>query len=200
MQSLSALIIGLVIFLGGHVVTRLPGMRERLIAHFGENMYRALYSLVALMGLAMIAHGYGVYRAGGYIPVWEPPRFFGHIAILLVWPAMILLAAAYLPGAIKHRAKHPMLAGIKLWAFGHLLANGDLGSILLFGSFLAWGVMARIALKRQARGEILPGASASVGSRRNDILAVAIGTALTAALIFGLHRWLIGVAIIAKWG
>jgi uncharacterized membrane protein len=176
------------------------GMRQKLIGRFGENMYRALYSLVALMGLAMIAHGYGVYRASGYIPVWQPPVFFGHIAILLVWPAMILLAAAYLPGMIKTRAKHPMLAAIKLWAFGHLLANGDLGSILLFGSFLAWAVMARIALKRQGRGETLPGVGDGATSLRNDILAIAIGTALTAALIFGLHRWLIGVAIIAKWG
>ncbi len=191
MASVGALIIGLVIFLGGHIVTRLTGIRQRLVDHFGPNMYRALYSLVALMGVAMIAHGFGVYRAAGYIPVWTPPRFLSHIAVLLIIPAFILLAATYLPGLIKAKAKHPMLAGVKLWATGHLLANGDLGSILLFGSFLAWAVYARIALKRAGA----PTYPAPSGMVRNDWIAIGIGTLVAALFIMGLHRKLIGVGI-----
>lgn len=195
-MKLVPLIIGLVIFLGGHVITRLGWARAALVAKFGENVYRALHSLVALMGLAMIAHGFGVYRAGGYIPVWEPPRFLNHVVILLVWPALILLAATFLPGRIKAKAKHPMLAAIKIWALAHLLVNGDLGSILLFGSFLAWAVWARIMLKRASTGEVVPGAAALAPSPRNDLIAIALGTALAGAFVFGLHQALFGVAIL----
>lgn len=192
---MSWLVLGLVIFLGGHILTRLRGVRAGLVERFGENLYRGLYSLVALMGLAMIAHGFGVYRAGGYIPVWTPPKALAHLAVLLVWVAFILLAAAYLPGTIKAKAKHPMLAGVKIWAFAHLLANGDLGSMLLFGSFLAWAVFARIRLKRDS--EVLPGSGALVASRRNDILAVLVGTAATLAFVTVLHKYLIGVPVFA---
>jgi uncharacterized membrane protein len=196
MATLAPLVLGLVIFLGGHVVTRLPGMRNRLVARFGEGVYRGLYSLVALLGLALIVHGFAAYRAGGYIPVWDPPRGMAHLTILLVWLAFILLAATYLLGRIQARAKHPMLAAIKIWAFAHLLANGDLGSILLFGSFLAWAVSARITLKRAGTGEIVPGAAALSPGARNDLLAVVIGSATAAAFVFGLHQVLIGVAIL----
>ncbi len=196
MTTLLPLVLGLVVFIGMHIVTRMAGMRERLVAHFGINMYRSLYSLVALMGLGLIAHGYKVYRAAGYIPVWEPPRGLSHLAILLVWPAMVLLAATYLPGAIKARAKHPMLLAVKIWATAHLLANGDLGSIVLFGSLLAWAVYARIALKRAAGQELVPGAETIAGSRRNDFIALGVGTAATALFIMGLHRYLIGVPVL----
>jgi len=195
MQGLFWLVLGLVIFIGGHLFTRQRGMRDRLVAAKGENFYRAVYSLVAIMGLFMIAHGFGVYRAAGYIQLWNPPRFFGHIAILLVWPAFILLVAAYLPGRIKARAKHPMLLAVKMWATAHLLANGDLGSILLFGSFLAWAVYARIALKRAGGSETMPGAPESAGSGRNDLIAIGLGTAIAFIFMFWLHRPLIGVGI-----
>lgn len=191
MTSLGALIAGLVIFLGGHLVSRMISMRARLASRFGPNTFRALYSLVALLGFWLIIHGFASYRAAGYIPVWQPPRFLGHLAVLLVWPAFILLVAAYSPGLIKAKAKHPMLAAVKLWATAHLLANGDLGSILLFGSFLAWAVYARIALKR-AGVTTMP---APAGLMRGDFIAIGVGTAATAAFIFGLHRLLIGVGI-----
>jgi uncharacterized membrane protein len=191
MTSLGALIIGLLIFLGGHVVSRMTGLRQSLIERFGPNMYRSLYSLVAVMGVAMIAHGFGVYRAAGYIMVWDPPRFLSHLAVLLILPAFILLAATYLPGLIKAKAKHPMLAAVKLWATGHLLANGDLGSILLFGSFLAWAVYARIALKRAGA----PTYPAPSGMVRNDWIAIGVGTAAALVFMFALHRKLIGVGI-----
>jgi uncharacterized membrane protein len=191
MAALNGLVAGLVIFLGGHLVSRFTGLRQSLMNRFGPNLYRSLYSLVALMGFALIIHGFGVYRAAGYIPVWEPPRFLAHLSVLLVWPAFILLAATYLPGLIKAKAKHPMLAAVKLWATAHLLANGDLGSILLFGSFLGWAVYARIALKRSGA----PTMPAPSGFTRNDVIAVVIGTLVTLAFMFGLHRTLIGVGI-----
>lgn len=191
MTALNGLVAGLVIFLGGHLVSRFTGLRQALVMRFGPNLYRALYSLVALMGFALIIHGFGVYRAAGYIPVWSPPRFLSHLAVLLVWPAFILIAATYLPGLIKAKAKHPMLAGVKLWATAHLLANGDLGSILLFGSFLAWAVFARIALKR-AGAETMP---APAGFARNDAIAIIVGTLAAGAFVMGLHRALIGVGI-----
>lgn len=195
MSKLAPLILGLVIFLGCHLVTRLPGLRARLIANNGPKLYRALYSLVSLMGLALIAHGFSTYRASGMIPVWDPPRWMPHLVSLMMWASMILLAAAYLPGQIKARAKHPMLLAVKIWATAHLLANGDLGSIILFGAFLAWAVFARIALKRAARVENHPGADIPAGSPRNDLIAVATGTIATVVFVLWLHKFLIGVAI-----
>lgn len=196
MSKLLPLILGLVIFLGCHIVTRLPGVRVRLVAKNGEKLYRALYSLVSLMGLALIAHGFGVYRASGMIPVWDPPRGMNHLTVVLMWISFVLLAATYLPGGIKARTRHPMLTAVKVWAFAHLLANGDLGSILLFGSFLAWAVYARIALKHAAAVEMVPGAATLASSRRNDMLALLIGSAATLAFVMGVHKYLIGVAIL----
>lgn len=196
MSQLAPLVAGLLVFFLGHALPRAFGIRERLVASVGENTYRGLHSLVSLMGLALIVHGFSVYRAAGYIPLWEVPRFFNHIAILLVWPAMILIAAAFLPGTIKAKAKHPLLAAVKLWALVHLVVNGDLGSVLLFGSFLVWAILTRIRLKRAGSGELLPGAEIVTPSKRNDILAVLIGTGLTLALVFGLHAKLIGVSIL----
>lgn len=197
MSSLLPLVLGLVLFFSGHILSRMGTLRADLIARLGMGGYRGLYSALALAGLALIVYGFGHYRAAGMIPVWESPRWMAHLVIPLMWASLVLLCATYLPGAIKTKAKHPMLASVKIWAFAHLLANGDLGSILLFGSFLAWAVMARIALKRSGGAETLPGTVALAGSRRNDILAVLAGTGLTLAFITGLHRFLIGVPILS---
>ena len=195
MKTLFPLILGLVIFLGGHIVTRFSSLRAGLIARLGENVFKGLYSLVAIMGIAMIAHGFSVYRAAGYIPLWEPPKAMKHIAVLLVWLAMILLAASvFAKGRISARAKHPMLLSVKIWALAHLLANGDAGSVLLFGSLLGWAVFTRIKLKRAGNfGD--PSTANGPNAARNDMIAVAIGTVLTLAFVFGLHKWLFGVAI-----
>ena len=109
------------------------------------------------------------YRAAGPIAVWYPPAWTRHIVVALMWPASIMVAAAYIPGNIKRVLKHPMLVGVKTWAFAHLCANGDLGGIILFGSVLAWAVYDRITLKRRTD----PGAPPiPVGGRDNDIMAV----------------------------
>jgi uncharacterized membrane protein len=197
---MTLLILGLALFLGTHAFTMARGSRAAAVARLGEGPYKGLYSLLSLAGIVLISVGYGQYRADGYVPVWEPPVWTRHLALLLVWFAFVAFAAAYLPGRIKTRLKHPMLAGVKIWALAHLLANGDLGSILLFGSFLAWAVAARISAKR--RDEVVPhgGPAAPPSGWRNDILALAVGTAAYLAFAFWLHPWLIGVAVVPTRG
>lgn len=189
---MTLLILGLIVFLGTHAFSMARGSRAAIIAKIGENSYKGLYSLCALVGIVLIAIGYGQYRANGYIPVWDPPVWTRHLALLLVWVAFVCVAAAYLPGRIKKTLKHPMLAGVKIWALAHLLANGDLGSILLFGSVLAWAVMARISVKRRDVAA-QHGGTAEPAGMRNDILSLAIGTAVYLAFLFWLHPLLIGV-------
>ncbi len=189
------LVLGLIVFLGMHAFSMARSSRAVLISRIGEGPYKGLYSLVALGGLALIVVGYGQYRASGYIPVWDPPVWTRHLALLLVWIAFICIAAAYLPGRIKRGLKHPMLAGVKIWAFAHLLANGDLGSILLFGSILAWAVVARISLKRRDVAA-QHGGTAEPAGLRNDALAVGIGTAAYLIFAFWLHPLLIGVPVL----
>ena len=151
-------------------------------------------ALVAIAGLVLIVWGYGDYRAHGLIPVWSPPAFMRHVTVGLMLIAVILFTAAFIPSHIKAKAKHPMLAGIKTWALAHLLSNGDLGSILLFGSFLAWGVYARIAAKR--RGDA--GTVAAPSGWTNDIIVVLLGLVIYLALGYVFHPVLIGVPVFGR--
>jgi len=189
--SMTMLVAGLVLFLGIHTLTTLREARAALIGGIGEGPYKGLYSLVAAAGLVLIVWGFGRYRDSGYVPVWDPPLGLRHLTLLLMWFSFVALAAAYAPaGRIKAMLRHPMLVGIKIWALAHLLANGDLGSLILFGSFLAWAVYDRIAVKR--RGD--PGAPRS-GFTSGDAIAVVVGTVAYLAM-FWLHPWLIGVPVI----
>jgi uncharacterized membrane protein len=190
------LVLGLVVFLGTHVFSMARQPRAAVIRKIGEGPYKGLYSLLSLAGIVLISVGYGQYRQAGYVPVWDPPVWTRHLALLLVWFAFVFVAAAYLPGRIRRTLKHPMLAGVKVWALAHLLANGDLGSILLFGAILAWAVAARISVKRQ--DEAVPhGAPLEPPSGlRNDALAVAIGTVAYLAFVVWLHPLLIGVPVL----
>jgi uncharacterized membrane protein len=191
---MTLLILGLVIFLGTHVFTLAREPRAALVGRLGEGPYKGLYSLLALAGIVLIAVGFGRYRANAWVDVWSPPVFTRHLALLLVWLAFVALASAYLPGRIKGALKHPMLAGVKIWALAHLLANGDLGSILLFGSILAWAVAARISVKRRDETKD-HGGEAARPSARNDVLAVVIGTAAFLIFAIWLHPLLIGVSV-----
>lgn len=162
-MGLLVMILGLVLFFAAHVFTTKREARAQAIARLGEGTYKILYSVVSLAGLALIVWGFGHYRATGWIDVWYPPKAMKHITVALMLPAVILVVASYLRGRIYATLKHPMLAGIKLWAAAHLLANGDLGSIILFGSFLGWGSMiafrssiARIPVARRSRWAALP--------------------------------------------
>jgi uncharacterized membrane protein len=168
-------------------------VRARLIASWGEGGYKAGYSLVALLGLVLIVWGFAEYRATGWIEVWDPPKWIRHITVALMLPAVILVVAAYIRGRIYTTLKHPMLAGVKLWAAAHLIANGDLGSIILFGSFLGWAVFDRISLKRRADAGAPP---IPVGGLGNDLTAVAVGIVAYLALAFVFHPVVIGVPVV----
>src|ERR1700719_3977169 len=172
-MGLAVEILGLVIFLGAHVFVTMRDRRAVLVAKLGEWPYRGLFSLVSIVGVVLIAYGFASYRAAGLIVVWIPPAWTRHIVEALMWPASIMIVAAYIPGNIKRVLKHPMLAGVKTWAFAHLCANGDLGGIILFASVLAWAVYDRITLKRRSDpgGPPIP-----VGGGKNENNPIILGT------------------------
>jgi uncharacterized membrane protein len=192
---MGVLVIGLVLFLGAHVFVTLRGPRAAVIARIGEGPYKGLMSVVALVGLVLIGYGFGHYRATDWIEIWSPPRWTYYVTQLLMWPASICVVAAYCRGNIWRALKHPMLVGVKTWALAHLISNGDLGSIMLFGSFLAWAVYDRITLKRRTD----PGAPPfPVGGRRNDIIAIVVGTLLYLALGLVFHPLVVGVPVFGR--
>jgi uncharacterized membrane protein len=191
--GLLIMIVGLILFLGVHTLTTQRGLRAQCIASLGEGGYKIAYAVASFAGLALIVWGFAHYRADGMIPVWSPPTFLRHLNIALMLPAVILVVASYIRGRIYTAVKHPMLAGVKLWAFGHLLANGDLGGIILFGSFLAWAVFDRISLKHRADAGAPP---IPVGGVTNDAIAVAVGVVAYLALAFAFHPVVIGVPVI----
>jgi uncharacterized membrane protein len=193
-MGLGTLVFGLLIFLGTHVFVSFRAERARAIARVGLSAYRGLFALVSLAGLVLIVWGYGQYRAHGWIQVWSPPAFMRHITIGLMLFAVIFVVAAFIPSHIKTRLKHPMLAGVKTWAFAHLLSNGDLGSILLFGAFLVWGVYARIAAKQRTDSKAL----APPAGWTNDILVVVVGIVVYLALGYAFHPVVIGVPVFGK--
>jgi uncharacterized membrane protein len=189
-MGLAVEILGLVVFLGAHVFVTMRDRRATLIAKMGEWPYRGLFSLVAIVGIVLIAYGFASYRAAGPIVVWNPPTWTRHIVEALMWPASIMVVAAYIPGNIRRVLKHPMLVGVKTWAFAHLCANGDLGGIILFGAVLAWAVYDRITLKRRSD----PGAPPiPAGGTVNDLIAIIVGTVVYFALGFVFHPVVIGV-------
>ncbi|GJE62207.1 NnrU family protein [Methylobacterium trifolii] len=193
------LILGLVLFLGIHAFSIARAKRAEVIGQVGENRFKLGYTLLSALGLVLIGVGFHQYRAAGYIPVWDPPVWTRHLALLLMLPVFVLLAAAYLPGRIRARTKHPMLLAVKIWATAHLLANGDLGSMLLFGGFLAWAVAARISAKRRAlpAGAVAAqhGGAAAPAGRRNDLIALVLGLVVWFLFARYLHPLLIGVSV-----
>lgn len=186
------MILGLVLFLGVHAISTRRDLRAQLIAMSSEPAYKIVYSLLSVVGLVLIVRGYASYRATGWIDVWSPPAGMRHATVGLMLPAVILVVASYLRGRIYTTLKHPMLAGVKLWAAAHLLSNGDLGSIILFGSFLAWAVFDRISLKRRVDAGAPP---IPVGGVKNDVLAVVVGIVVYLALGFAFHPVVIGVPV-----
>jgi len=192
-MGLLLMILGLILFLGIHTLPAQRELRGRMIGSLGEGGYKIGYALVSLAGLALIVWGFAHYRATGWIDVWTPPTVLKHITVALMLPAVILVVASFIRGRIYTTLKHPMLAGVKLWAAAHLLANGDLGSIILFGSFLAWAVFDRISLKGRADAGAPP---IPVGGIGNDLIAVAVGVVAYLALAFVFHPVVIGVPVV----
>lgn len=187
------MILGLILFLGVHTLTTQRKLRARVIAATGEGGYKIGYTLASFAGLALMIWGFALYRATGWYNVWNPPTALKHITVALMLPAVIMVVASYIRGRIYTTLKHPMLTGIKLWAASHLLANGDLGSIILFGSFLAWAVYDRISLKSRADAGAPP---IPVGGPGNDLIAIAVGLVAYLALAFAFHPVVIGVPVV----
>jgi len=189
-MGLAIEILGLIVFLGAHVFVSMRNVRAALVSRIGRGPYLGLFTLVSIVGLVLIGFGFARYHAEGLIPVWHPPAWTRQIVVAAMWPASIAVVAAYIPGDIKRVLKHPMLVGVKIWAVAHLCANGDLGGMILFAAVLAWAVYDRITLK----GRSDPGAPPiPLGGRRNDIIAIVVGTILYLALGFVFHPIVIGL-------
>lgn len=189
-MGLAVEILGLVIFLGAHVFVTMRDKRAALIKRAGEWPYRGLFALVSTIGLVLIAYGFGAYRTAGPIQIWNPPAWTRYIVEVLMWPACIFVVAAYIPGNIKRALKHPLLVGVKTWAAAHLCANGDLGGIVLFGSFLLWAGYDRATLKSRADAGAPP---IPVGGIKNDLIAIVVGTIVYLALGLVFHPLVVGL-------
>jgi uncharacterized membrane protein len=186
---MTLLIIGIVLFLGLHLLPTVPDLRNRLIGRLGEKGYKGLFAALSLATFVLLVWGFA--RAP-VTQVWNPPAWTRWIAIVLMIPAFVLLVAAYVPGEIKSKVKHPFVDAISSWALAHLIANGDLASIILFGSFLAYAVFDRITLKRRAATGLVT--VLDVGPARNDVISVVGGLLLYVVFLVWLHPLLIGTS------
>lgn len=188
------LIAGLLVFLATHVFVSMRGARAAAMARLSVVGYRAAFSVVSIAGLVLIVWGYGLYRAHEWIDVWFPPAFTRHIAVLLMLFSVILMTAVFFQSHIKAKLKYPMLASVKTWALAHLIANGDLGSILMFGTFLGWAVFARISAKRRT-DEV---AAVAPTGYTNDVIVVLLGIVIYLALGYVFHPVFIGVPVFGQ--
>jgi len=193
------LLIGLALFLGIHSAqSLLPQWRQNAIERFGSLAFKGAYAVISLLGLYLLVQGYGLARLDPVV-LWTPPRGMQHATILLMWVAMVLLVASYVPGnQIKAKLRHPMTLSVKVWALGHLLSNGNLADVLLFGGFLVWSVLVfRAARQRDRLSLHTPPESKLLGT----LLAVVLGTGVWAAFLMGgLHLWLVGVMPMTRAG
>ncbi|QOC23188.1 NnrU family protein [Wenzhouxiangella sp. AB-CW3] len=186
---MSYLITGLILFLGIHSLAIIsPTGRQVLRQRLGRLPYQALYSLIALVGLVLIIHGWGQARLDPVV-LYHPPGWLTHVNNLLMLLVFPLLLAAYLPGRIQRTFRHPMLVAVKTWALAHLLVNGELAALLLFGSFLAWAVVDRISLKRRTQSDLIQ----LPAWKFNDLIVVIAGLGLHVIFVFWLHPLWIGV-------
>ena len=186
------LVLGLVLFLGAHSVRIFAdNARTRAIARLGEMGWKGLYSVVSLIGFGLIIWGFAQARQQPVV-LWSPPAMLKHLNSLFTLLAFVLLAAAYVPrNSIRARLHHPMILGVKLWAFGHLLATATLADLVLFGAFLLWAVLDFRAARQRDRAL---GTVYAPGAAGPTVLAVVIGAAAWAAFAFWLHAAWIGVA------
>jgi uncharacterized membrane protein len=188
---MTILILGLLIFLGVHSVRIVAeSWRAATIARVGENGWKGLYSLASIVGLVLIVWGYGLTR-GHTTLLWTPPTGTRHVAALLTVVAFVLIVAAYVPGnRIKAAVGHPMVLGVLIWALAHLLANGSLAAVVLFGAFLIWAALDFVSARRRERVAVTRYAG---GTLARDAIVVIVGLGGWALFAFALHGWLIGV-------
>jgi uncharacterized membrane protein len=192
--SMWLLVLGLFLFLGIHGL-RIggDGVRDRLLGYLGPAYFKMLYSLVSALGLTMLICGFGVARDAP-IPLWTPPPAMKHVAYFLTLVAMVLMVAAYVPrNAIKAKLHHPMVLSVKTWALAHVLSNGNLAHLVLFGSILLWSVLLFKASRvRDKRNQVIYAS----GSWSSTVLTLEIGIALWLVLVAWAHGWLIGVQVL----
>lgn len=215
------LVLGLLLFLGVHSIRIVAeGWRTATMARMGALPWKAAYSLLSIAGFALIVWGYGLARQQP-VQLWSPPAFMRHLTALLMLPVFVMFVATYVPrNGVKAKLKHPQILSVKLWAIAHLLSNGTLADLLLFGSLLAWAVLDFRAARQRDRlaqqavedpwnaktgfysleGEQVKGDGArrgadagAKGTLTGTVICVAIGLAVYAAFVMGLHQWLIGV-------
>jgi uncharacterized membrane protein len=190
------LLAGLILFFVPHSVAVVaPSWRNRIVMHLRARSWKGVYSLVSAAGLTLMVLGFAQARRAPLL-LYVSPAWLHHVTWLLMLPVFPLLFAAYLPGRIKTATRHPMLAAVKIWATAHLLVNGTLADVLLFGSFLIWAVAVRISLKRRVPTQV-PGAPPS---RYNDLIALVLGLGLYALFIYRLHALIIGVPLLSPAG
>jgi uncharacterized membrane protein len=185
------LILGLVVFLGIHSVRIVAdGWRTQFIAQRGEGAWKGLYSVLSLAGFALLVWGYGLARQQPVV-LWVPPLGMRHAASLLTLIAFVLLAATYVPrNGIKAKLHHPMVLSVKVWALGHLLANGNLADVLLFGGFLVWAALSFKAARGRDRAA---GTTYPAGTAAGTAITVVVGLLAWAGFAFWAHGVLIGV-------
>jgi uncharacterized membrane protein len=184
------LVVGLVTFLGLHSVAIVaPGWRDSMAARLGTLRWKRLYSIASLVAFVVVVHGCSVARQEPVV-LYQPAAWMRHLSLLVMLPAFPLLLSAYFPGRIKAAVKHPMLTATMTWALAHLLANGMLADVLLFGGFLAWAVLDRISVGRRAVGEV----RGAPPGRYNDAIAVVVGLAIYGLFVVWAHLLLFGVA------
>lgn len=187
---MSTLILGLLLFLGVHSIAIVaPHWRDRMAARLGPG-WRGVYALIALLGFVLIVRGYAAARLTPQV-LYVPPGWIRHVTMTLMLPVFPLLLAAHLPGRIKTVLKHPMLVATKLWAVAHLLSNGMLADMLLFGGFLLWAVVDRISLQRRPARAI----KTAPATPYNDWIAVIAGLGLYGIFVVWAHARLIGMAL-----
>ncbi len=189
-EAMFVFLLGLSLFLGSHSLA-IFGIRDGLVARLGLGAVKGLTSVASVLGLVLLVWGWSDARATMGI-LYVPPTTLKHLSLLLMLPVFPLLVTTYAPGRIRAAVKHPMLTAVKAWATAHLLANGLVADVVLFGAFLAWAVADRISLKRRGSPVSEP------GPVRNDVIAVVVGLGLYVAFLFGVHQWLFGVAPIAS--
>lgn len=185
------LVLGLLLFLGVHSIRIFAdGWRSAQVARLGAGPWKGIYAATSLVGFALIVWGFGLARAEPIV-IWSPPVWTRHLAMLLMLLSMILLVAAYIPGnRLKAKIGHPMLAATKTWAVAHLLANGNLADVLLFGAFLAWSIAGFVSSRRRDRAAGISYPSVGIG---RDLLTLALGIGVWAVLVFYAHLRLFGV-------
>ena len=191
---MALLALGLILFLGIHSVSIVaPAWRNAQVTRRGEHAWKGVYSLVSLAGLVLLIYGYGAARQSTPL-LYAPPQLLRQFSLLLMLPVFPLLFAAYMPGRIQRGARHPFLLAVLLWATAHLLSNGTLADVLLFGAFLVWTVADLISVQRRAVPHKVPGAPPAAF---NDVVAIVGGLLVYVGFLLWAHRWMTGVSLLA---